>query len=118
MKNWENYIIEQKEICKRLNVNWIDSEKELKIGLSEYVLTDLFPINGMRHIKERGTCGWYIWSGTEYSEKEDFFKPYCVEHLITLKPEIIKYLGLPPGYRFLIDNEGYEDMWMDENLIK
>lgn len=31
-------------------------------------------------------------------------------------PEIKKYLGLPPGWRFLIA-PGYEDIWFDEALL-
>jgi len=30
---------------------------------------------------------------------------------------MIEYLGLPVGYRFLIDNEWYEDVWYDESLL-
>lgn len=41
-------------------------------------------------IQEDGTTGWFIWSG-EYEEKGDFFKPLCAEHLLKLKPEVIKY---------------------------
>ena len=28
----------------------------------------------------------------------------------------IKYFGLEVGYRFLIDKNGYEDVWYDEKL--
>ncbi|WP_456236598.1 immunity protein Imm33 domain-containing protein [Chryseobacterium carnipullorum] len=30
---------------------------------------------------------------------------------------MIKYLGLPAGNRFLIDDKGFEDVWFDENLL-
>ena len=40
-----------------------------------------------------------------------------MEHLSEHLPEILRYLSLPPGFRFLIDNEGYEDVWFDESLL-
>ncbi|WP_441007151.1 immunity protein Imm33 domain-containing protein, partial [Neisseria meningitidis] len=33
------------------------------------------------------------------------------------RPEIIPFLTLPPGYRFLIGENGYEDVWFDELLL-
>jgi len=59
--------------------------------------------------------GWYIWSG-EWSNSDDFFKPIHVEHLIEKRPDILKYLGLDIGFRFQIDNKGYEDVWYDVKL--
>lgn len=48
----------------------------------------------------------------------DFFKPMHLKHLIEQHPEPIPYLGLPPGWRFLIDpTRGYEDVWQDEKLL-
>lgn len=37
-------------------------------------------------------------------------------HLDQLCPEIQKFLGLPPGWRFLIA-ENYEDVWFDISLL-
>lgn len=74
------------------------------------------PINGLRHFPEGNTTGWYIWTG-EYSAAPDFFKPMHLFHLQEYYPELLKYLGLPPGNRFLIDDKGYEDVWFDEGLL-
>ena len=76
------------------------------------------PINGLRHHPEKGTNGWYIWCGEELSEKSDFFSPLHIEHLKDYLPEVLEYLDSPPGYRFLIDGNNWEDVWFDENLLK
>ena len=76
---------------------------------------NLEKLNGLRHKTEKGKICWYIWSG-EYSENDDFFKPICAEHLLQKRPEIIKYLGLDIGFRFISDKNGYEDIWYDEKL--
>ena len=41
----------------------------------------------------------------------------CAKHLLQIRPEIIKYLGLEVGFRFLADKDGYEDIWYDKKLI-
>jgi len=72
----------------------------------------------LRHKKENGTNGWYIWCGEEFKETDDFFSPLHVEHIPEYLPEVGKYLALPPGYRFLIDDKGHEDVWQDNDLLK
>lgn len=64
-----------------------------------------------------GTCGWYIWAGLELSSDPDFFVPMHGEHLFEDRSEAIQYLGLPPGWRFLIA-PGYEDIWYDNSLLQ
>jgi hypothetical protein len=111
--SWNSHINEQKEICVRHNSEWKPINKKLRVGVSNNLDRD--PINGLRHSSEKGTTGWFIWTG-EYSESTDFFKPICAEHLLQEQPDIIKYLGLNIGFRFLIDKNGYEDIWFNEKL--
>jgi len=70
----------------------------------------------LRHPGVKGTCGWYIWAGEEFSEDSDFFRPVRVSHLEEHCPEAIPYLALAPGYRFLVA-PGYEDVWFDSSLL-
>ena len=111
--SWNPHIHKQKEICSMHNSTWKPINKKLNIGASADLVKD--PINGLRQPSEKGTTGWYIWTG-EYSEADDFFQPICVEHLLQKRPDIIKYLGLDIGFRFLVDKNGYEDIWFDEKL--
>jgi hypothetical protein len=117
MGSWYEILKEQLEKCKATDTFYTVVEAEHKIGLSDNVLTNAEPINGLRHPASGDMTGWYLWAGEDFSEAEDFFKPYCVRHLLEMKPEVLKYLGLPPGYRFLLDRRGYEDVWYDENLL-
>ena len=110
---WNIHIEPQKTTCEKYNSNWKPINKKLNIGISAN--SDLEPIHGIRYSQEKGTTGWFIWFG-EYSEDPSFFKPMCAEHLLQIAPNIIKYLGLEVGYRFLIDGKGYEDVWKDENI--
>ena len=118
MTTWDLYAKEQRQLCDKYKVLWTEAASGLFIGLSDDVFNGLNPINGLRHPHCDKTTGWYIWAGEEFSQAEDFFKPYHASHLLTLRPGIIKYLGLPPGFRFLIDDKGYEDVWADPELLK
>lgn len=70
----------------------------------------------MRHPPEGGTCGWYIWGGTRLGEETDFFQSLHVAHLSERCPKANRFLGLPPGWRFLVA-DGQEEVWFDESLL-
>ncbi len=110
---WNIHIDRQKEICLKHQSKWNPINNKLMIGVGSDLNID--PIHGLRHPKEKGTTGWYIWTG-EYMESSDFFQPFCAEHLLQIRPDLIKYFGLDIGFRFLIDKNGHEDVWFDEKL--
>lgn len=107
----------QIELCKKYKSKWIESPLHLKVGISLNIKDGIQPINGMRYQLEGDTTGWYIWAGENFSTDEDFFKPLHVSHLEEWAPQVLKYLGLEPGFRFLITDD-YEDVWEDKSLLK
>ena len=106
----------QKEICGKYSAAYYPSPLYMKVGIALNVREGVTPINGLRHPPEGDTTGWYIWAGEELSVDSDFFKPLHVEHLSAWCPQVQKYLGLPPGWRFLIAGD-YEDVWYDGSLL-
>jgi hypothetical protein len=106
----------QLEICRRYGTECVPLNLELKLGVSQDFFSGTFPLNGLRHPPEGDTCGWYSWSGEEMSPADDYFQPLHVFHLIERCPEVIPYLGLAAGWRFLIANN-YEDVWFDSALL-
>lgn len=113
MINIEN---QQKEVCRKYNVEFQPLDFNLKLGIADNFTQEVMPLNGLRHPQENGTCGWYLWAGEKWSEDDKFFKPLHAYHLIEKIPEVIKYLALPEGWRFLVASD-YEDVWFDENLL-
>lgn len=107
---------EQKEICKKYGVEFHSLDFSLTLGVANNYFEGVLPLNGLRILQENETCGWYLWAGEIFSEDSDFFKPLHAFHLIEKKPEILKYLALPKGWRFLVAGD-YEDVWFDENLL-
>jgi hypothetical protein len=106
----------QVELCKQYGTDYVFAPEHMKVGITQNVKTGLQPVNGLRHLPVGDTSGWYIWAGEDSFEDPDFFLPLHIEHLPQWCPQIIKFLALPPGYRFLIA-EGYEDVWEDKSLL-
>ncbi len=107
---------EQKQICAKYGAEFAYAPEQLTLGISLSVKEGMMPINGLRHPPEGNTTGWYIYAGLEASTADDFYKPLHVSHVDDWSPLIRKYLGLAPGWRFLIA-DGYEDVWFDKALL-
>ncbi|RYE58079.1 MAG: hypothetical protein EOP48_04380 [Sphingobacteriales bacterium] len=88
------------------------------IAISKSLLTEAQPVNGLRVPKCNHIDGWYLWSGGDLPQDPDFFHPIHPAHLISKRPLIMKYLGLPYGYRFQLDEKGYEDIWFDQSILE
>ena len=106
----------QRSFCKQLNHPYVAAPANLKVGLAMQTQGRL-PINGLRHPPEGDTTGWYLWSGEEFPSADDSFSAVHSLHLIQLRPEVLKFLGLPPGFRFLTSGD-YIDVWYDPTLLK
>ncbi len=107
----------QVRLCERFDAPFQEAAQSLKAGVAENVRSGLRPINGLRHPAEGDTTGWYIWAGQEPPADPEFFKPLHISHLDDWCPGLKKFLGLAPGWRFLTDLDGYEDVWEDPSLL-
>jgi hypothetical protein len=102
----------QRDTCARYGVSPVPTPDEFKVGLARH---GDGPIHGLRHPPEGDTAGWYIWR-CELSDTDDFFSPLHAAHLTDELPEVLPYLALPPGWRFLLALD-HEDVWYDEALL-
>lgn len=107
----------QKKICTSNGAEFKSSPPHMKVGISLNVQNGVLPINGLRHPPQADTTGWYIYAGEELPDEADFFKPLHVEHLKEWCPDIEKFLGLAPGWRFLVAGD-YVDVWFDPTLLE
>ncbi len=106
---------DQHNICSRFEVPFCLADPGLMAGISKNFGDTGLPMHGLRHPLE-GTTGWFLWSG-EFSEADDFFQTMHLFHLYESQSPAIPYLGLPPGWRFLLAPD-YEDVWFDESLLE
>ncbi len=107
----------QKRVCEKYSSVYLPAKPDLKMGISLNVRGGIKPLNGLRHPPEKDTTGWYIWGGEKLSRKSDFFKPLHATHIKEWCPAIQKFLGLEPGWRFLIADD-YTDVWFDPSLLE
>ena len=107
----------QKLVCKRVGARFLETRNDKKVGIALDVRSGLLPLNGLRHLPGDDTSGWYIWAGSEPSQDADFFVPLHAGHLDEVCPDVVKFLGLAPGWRFLKAGD-YEDVWYDESIAK
>ncbi len=107
----------QKIICDKYGAGFLESPVHLKVGISLNVKEGEQPIHGLRHFPTEDASGWFIWAG-EYSDDPNFFQPLHIEHIEKWNSLILPFLGLEPGYRFLIAEDGnYIDVWEDLSLL-
>ena len=105
----------QKVLCEEKGYHYVPSSLDSKLGFANNTLGKL-PLNGLRHPPTGDTNGWYIWCGEELSQEPDFFVPLHTGHLIDRCPEVMRFLGLPPGSRFLVAGD-HVDVWFDKSLL-
>ena len=103
------------DVATRLGIQPVPVDPSLKVGIALATVGET-PINGLRHSPMGDVSGWYLWGGTHLASDPDFFAPLHASHLGEYLPEVIPYLSLPAGYRFLIAPQ-YEDVWFDEDLL-
>lgn len=106
----------QKAICKKNSSDFVKSIGSDKCGIARNFNDTVGPIHGMRQ-QDSGKKTWYFWKG-DYSTDDDFFVPLHINHLNEWSELIPPYLALDAGFRFILDDEGYEDVWFDKNLIE
>ncbi len=112
----DDLVRQMRAVCERYGVEYVVADSDSIAGVADNVESGVWPLNGLRH-GAGSTSGWFLWAGAELSTAPDFFKPVHVAHLVERCPELLPYLGLAPGSRFLIA-PGHEDVWTDAQLLE
>lgn len=100
----------QQQICARHGLPAQAPETMVAVATTSL---DQSPIYGTRiDLPENGTISWFIHCG-EHADAADFYQPLHTAHLQELLPQVLDYLALPSGTKFIIDRDGYEDVWME-----
>ncbi|TDY35682.1 hypothetical protein [Janthinobacterium sp. 75] len=101
----------QRRICDKFGLPAQAPEPMVALAIGSLAQS---PIYGTRIVlPENGTISWFIHCG-EHDTASGFYQPLHVEHLHEMLPQVLDYLALPSGAKFIIDREGYEDVWLEE----
>ena len=112
----------QREVCLRHGVEHCPTRPDLKVAIN--LDGDSYPINGLREPLDAefdALAGWWIWNGERVESQDDFsrleWNSLHASHIASHCLDVLPYLGLPPGWRFLIA-PGHEDVWEDPTLLR
>lgn len=103
---------EQKFICAKYNSARVSASPSSMTGLAIETLSQQ-PIYGVRVKPQGNESGWYIWGG-DLGSCDDFFEPVHHEHVKDICPFLEKYLALDYGFKFIVDKNGFEDVWKED----
>jgi len=106
-------IQEQHEMCKRFNVIPSFPTFSQKIVISKGVYEGL-PIEAVRYPSPNHMTGWWL-TTEQYDGNIKSLMPVHYFHVAFKRPDLIKYLALPNGYRFFAGKE--EDIWYDQKVL-
>ncbi|WP_421736677.1 immunity protein Imm33 domain-containing protein [Caulobacter sp.] len=102
------------EVCAKFGAEFHPPKDGAKFGVALPLAGR--PLHALRHPEEGDSSGWYVWSG-ELRDSPDFFQPLHISHLEDVAPRLGPYIGLAPGWRVLLGENGHEDVWFDESLL-
>ena len=107
-------------ICEKYRARHTSPRYDLKVGIN--LGGEAYPINGHREPDSPAydeLTGWWIWNDERDIPQDDphFFESLHAFHLLESRPAVLPYLGLPPGWRFLIA-PNHEDAWYDPTLLE
>ena len=106
----------QRDICAQFGADYLPCHPGMRLGLASNVTAATRNLNGVRIVPSGDACGWYLWAGDELAEPPEFYIPLRAQNIETWAPRAMAYLGLPPGWRFLL-REDRIDVWKDLTLL-
>ena len=101
----------QQRICDKFGLPAQAPEPMVALAIGSL---DQSPIYGTRVVlQENGSISGFIHCG-EHDDASGFSQPLHADHLHDMLPQVVDYLALPSGAKFILDREGYEDVWLEE----
>ena len=71
-------------------------------------------VNAVRYPSRDHMTGWFLTSNTYNGDINSLLVDHLY-HLLKARPELAKFLGLPPGFRFYKDKDE-EEIWIDSEI--
>ena len=103
---------EQFDFCKKHNLTPEIPLLAQKIAVSKEIYNGS-EVNGVRYEAPQYMTGWYLTSNS-YNGDVKSLQVESIFYLIKARPDLVKYLAIPIGYRFYLDEKG-DDVWKDED---
>ncbi len=98
----------QSEICRQQNLNPIFPNFNQSVVISDGVYEGK-DIEGIRYDAPQDESGWYLITD-DYNDDIKTLKMVHFYHVAFARPDILKYLAVPGGYRFQMHNNTVQIM--------
>lgn len=108
----ESLLFDQMEICKTYSVNFQPALLNQKIAISKEIYSGA-EVNAVRYDAPEHMTGWYLTSNNFSGDVSDLAVDHLY-HILVARPELARFFCVPSGYRWFLDNKGY-DVWKDED---
>jgi hypothetical protein len=107
-------VSEQKHECSKIGVTPSFPAFNQMIAISKGVYEGL-PTEAVRYPSPVHMSGWWLTTDL-YNEKIESMMIVHYYHVAFKRPDVVKYLALPFGYRFLV-GAGNDDVWYDPKTL-
>jgi hypothetical protein len=110
------YWLEQSNICRQAGAPFEPPYADQKVATSVGVMEGDVPVWGVRYSAPPHMSGWYL-TTDRYSGNIEDLKVGHLHHLTALRPDLVRFLALPHGYRFELTGQG-ERAYFDAQVLK
>ena len=102
---------EQHAVCEKVGVDYAAPTFDQMIVVSDGVLEG-DPAEGVRYPSPEHMSGWWLTTDRLDGEEKNL-KTVHIQHVSVNRPDLVKFLALPFGYRF---HGPTNDVWLDEKI--
>lgn len=102
---------EQQALCARAGADYVAPTFDQMIVISDGVIEG-DAAEGVRYPSPEHMSGWWI-TTDRFNDDIKTLKTVHRQHVAINRPDLVKYLGLPFGYRF---HGPTDDVWADEKI--
>lgn len=101
----------QHETCLRVNAEFSPIRPDQLVVISDGVYENE-PTEGVRYTSPQHMSGWWL-TTDRYNGDINTLKTVHAHHVSEKRPDLVKYFGLPFGYRFFARED---DVWFDSKV--
>lgn len=102
-------------VCDNHSSKYLFTKVNQNIVISDGVLEGE-PVEGVRYEAPDHMSGWYLTTDL-YNDDINTLKQIGLPDLALKRPELVKFLALDYGFRFVTDTKN-EEVWFDEETLK
>lgn len=102
---------EQHAVCAKVGADYVAPTFDQMVVISDGILEG-DPVEGVRYPSPEHMSGWWLTSDRFDGDVKNL-KTVHTQHVSVNRPDLVKFLALPFGYRF---HSPTHDVWLDEKI--